>query len=202
MTLSTMRVFEPDRRDHAGGHRAREAVRVADRHHELADAEPLGVAELGGRELAGIGAEDSEVGERVRADDLVFELATVGERDAAAPVAPLDDVRRGQQVAVGRDHDAAPGARQHPPAPDAARHPEVSDRLGEPLDDAGDGARVRVERLLVVGRPPGFTRLLGLEQCVHEGQSRHPEHRSSLVVGCAAWPRSRSGARARCRRSR
>ena len=50
-------------RDDAGRDRAGEAVRVADRDHELADAQSLCVAELGRREIAPVDAQHGEVGE-------------------------------------------------------------------------------------------------------------------------------------------
>jgi hypothetical protein len=76
-----------ERRDDAGRDRAGEAVRVADRDDELADAQPLGVAELGGHEVARVGAQHREVRERVGADDLELELAAVDERRAPAAAA-------------------------------------------------------------------------------------------------------------------
>ena len=84
----------PERRDDAGGHRALEAVRVADRDHQLADAQPLGVAELGRDELAVLGADHGEVGERVAARDREAQLAAVGEARAAAVAAPRPRGRR------------------------------------------------------------------------------------------------------------
>src|SRR3954465_8916922 len=66
ITLSTTRPFAPERggrerpgggtrrggRGGAGRDRAGEAVRVADRDHELTDAQPLRIAELGRSEVA------------------------------------------------------------------------------------------------------------------------------------------------------
>ena len=84
-------------------------MRVADRDHELADAQALGVAERRGRQIAGR-AHDREIGERVGADQLELDLAAVGERRVPAPAGARDDVRRGEQEAVARDHDAAAAA--------------------------------------------------------------------------------------------
>ena len=52
ITLSTTRPARngqraAERRDDAGGHRSAESERASDRDHELADAQPFGVAELG-----------------------------------------------------------------------------------------------------------------------------------------------------------
>ena len=69
-----------ERGHHAGGHRAGEAVRVADRDDELADAQRGGVAELGRRVRLALGAQDGEVGERVRSHHARLDLAAVGER--------------------------------------------------------------------------------------------------------------------------
>ena len=69
-----------ERGDDAGGDRAGVAVRVADRHHELADAQRGRVAELGRLEARRLGAQDGEVGQRVGADEPRLELAAVDER--------------------------------------------------------------------------------------------------------------------------
>ncbi len=90
----------PERRDDARGDRAGEAHRAADRDHELADAERVRVPELGGSEVARLGADDGEVGERVLADDLGAQLAAVGEGRPHSVVARGDDVRRGEHEAV------------------------------------------------------------------------------------------------------
>ena len=96
--------------DHAGGDRAREAVRVADCDHQLADAEALCVAELGGGQVLRVGPEDGKVGVRVGTDDLEAVLASVDEGRPAAAVASGDDVGGREQEAVGRDHDRATAA--------------------------------------------------------------------------------------------
>ena len=54
-------------------------MRVADRHDELADAQPLGVAELGRRQIACVGAQNREVGQWICADDLDPRLAAIDE---------------------------------------------------------------------------------------------------------------------------
>jgi hypothetical protein len=92
-------------------------VRIADRHHELAHAQVLGVPEAGGREVARLRPQDREVRQAVGAHDLERDLAAVHERGqaAAAGGAPPGghDVRGGQQEAVAREHHRA--ARRPPP---------------------------------------------------------------------------------------
>ena len=93
---------------------------------------------------------------RVGADDLEAVLAAVDKGRFAATVAARDDVGRGEQEAVRRDHDRAAAAVQAPPAAGAVRDAEVRDRRSEPLDDVDDRARVRVQRIVVrLARPEG-----------------------------------------------
>src|SRR5262249_25402985 len=66
--------------DDAGGHRAIETEGVSDRDHPLADAQAVGVAELGYRQRSGgIDLEHGEVGLYVAADEPSGELASVRE---------------------------------------------------------------------------------------------------------------------------
>src|SRR5205823_7857506 len=90
-------------------HGSLEATRVAEGDDELADPEVGRVSELGGGELGRGGSQDGEVREWVGADDLGGALGAVDERRAHA-AGPLDDVRRGDEEAVGGDDDAAPAA--------------------------------------------------------------------------------------------
>ena len=85
-------------------------MRVADRDDELPDLERGRVAERRGFGRGLVRAQHGEVGERVGADDPQRQLAAVGERAAHARRGALDDVRRGEQEPVGRDHDAGAGA--------------------------------------------------------------------------------------------
>src|SRR5262245_57625851 len=94
--------------------------------------------------------QDCEIGERVATDDVGHQLASVGERRAHAARA-LDDVRRRQQKAVRGYRDRAAAA---------ASRTQARDRRAQPLDDAHDRLRVRVERLLVRQR-------LGDEREIH-----------------------------------
>ena len=81
----------------AGGDRAGEAVRVADRHDELADAQRGGVAELGRRVRLAVGAQHGEVGERVGPHHARLDLAAVGERRANRAAARAGSRRRGRR---------------------------------------------------------------------------------------------------------
>ena len=109
MTSSMMRVAPPgaggqrpaERRHHAGRHRARVAVRVADRDHELADPQRGRVAELGRLQPRRLGPQDREVRQRVGADDRRLQVAAVGERRAYARARARDHVGAGEHEAVG-----------------------------------------------------------------------------------------------------
>ena len=141
----------PEGRDDAGGDRALEPVRVADRDDELADSQALGVAELGGDEVSVGGADDGEVGERVGAHGLEAELAAVGEPGAAAGVGAGDDMGGGEDEAVVAEDDPAAGAGSDPAAAGAALDPQARHRGGERGRHGRDGARVGVERFVIRG---------------------------------------------------
>ena len=128
-------------------------MRVSDGDDELPDPQALGVAERGGLEVVRVGAQDREVGERVRADDLEAQLAPVRERGAAGPVRAGDHVRRGEQEAVGCQRHAAARSGGHAPAAGAAGHPQVGHRGGDPLGHVDDDPGIGVERLgVALGR--------------------------------------------------
>ena len=87
--------------DDAGGHRVLEAERVADRHHPLADAQRVGVAERDGGQVLGVALDldQREVGLRVAADDLGLVLLAVRQLHDDL-VGVLDDVVVGEDEAV------------------------------------------------------------------------------------------------------
>ena len=89
------------RRDDAGGDRRAEAERVADRHHPVADAGPVAVRPLDGREGSPslLDLEQRQVGLGIAADQLRRVVALVAERDR-------DLVGVGDDVVVGH-HEAA-----------------------------------------------------------------------------------------------
>ena len=137
-----------ERRDDAGRHGAREAVRVADGDDELADLEAVGVAERRGRQVVGSDPKHGEVGQPIRADDVEVELATVDECRRSA-VRSVDDVCGREHVAVRRHRDAAAAA-AHTTAVEPAPDLEVGDGRRQRSSHLGHDARVRVERLLDV----------------------------------------------------
>ena len=136
-----------ERRDNAGRQRSAEAERAADRDHELADAQPVGVAELGGREAVRVESQDGEIGERIGADELELVLASVDEGGAARAVGLRDDVCRGEQEPVRRDDDRAAASVEPAAAADPAGDAQAGDRWSELFGDGGDCVRVGVERL-------------------------------------------------------
>ena len=158
-------------------------MRVPDRDDELADAQALRVAERGRNEVAGLRAEDGEVRQRVRSDDLEVELAAVGERCSACAGRARDDVRGREHEPVGRDHDRAAAAVEHPPAAHAARDTEAADGRRETFRDADHRARVRIESFGVVELSTGNgARLLRPEDRVDVDQ-RHSGQASSGQKG-------------------
>src|SRR5262249_62266213 len=93
-----------ERADHAGGPRARQPHRVSHRDHELADAQPIRVAE--GRRRAGrtLYPQDGQVSEWIGAHYVETSLVTGGELGAAAGRA-RHHVRAGQHESVrGENH--------------------------------------------------------------------------------------------------
>src|SRR2546423_13235570 len=115
-------------------------MRIADRDHELADAELRGIPELGRREVVRVRPEPGQIGERIRADDAGRDLPPVHER-GRHPRRAFDDVRRGDDEAVPADHDPAAAA------PLAA---QVGDRGRQAFVDRDHGPGVRVERVVLV----------------------------------------------------
>ena len=100
-----------------------EAERVADRHHELATANGLGIAEPRGRQVAGgIGADQRHVGVGVDADELRVGGSAIGVGEADILEA-VDDMGVGDDQPVRRDHEARAGTAAHAPI-SAAYRPE------------------------------------------------------------------------------
>jgi hypothetical protein len=126
---------------------------VADRHHPLAGAHALGVAQRQGEELlVGFDADQRDVGLGVAAHDLGVVLAAVVEGNLDA-VHVLDHVVVGHDVAVGGDHEAGAEARDlarmlllaegaaEEELLEAVGHLRPLDRLrGLDVDDAGRDA--------------------------------------------------------------
>ena len=125
------------------GDRAREAERVADRDHKLADGERVRVTEFGGIRRLPSRADHGQIGQRIGADNGALDTGTIGEFGCSRPRAP-DDVRVGQQEPVRRENDSGPQAL---PARDAtARYPQARDPGRELRCYAGNDLRIRVKR--------------------------------------------------------
>ena len=166
-------------------------MRVSDRDHELADAQVLGVAELGGREIAGIGPEHGKVGEGVGTDYRELALTSVGKGRLAPPFIPGDDVGRREHEPVRRDDDGASAAVDDATAARPARHAEVRNRRGETLRDGRDDPGVGVEGVAVRSLASRRLTPLGAE-------NRVDEERVAQVINVAAA--ARPAARVRCAR--
>ena len=93
------------RADDAHRHGLADAERVADRQHDVADADLVRVADGEGVQVLRVDLQHREVARRIGADDLGVERALVRELDADA-IRAFDDVVVGQDVAVGRGDDA------------------------------------------------------------------------------------------------
>jgi hypothetical protein len=81
-----------------------QAERIADRHHELADDEPVGLAELGRLRGRAVRAQHGQVGQRVGAHHSERDRRAVGKRRGAA-ARLADHVRVGEQEPVAGEDD-------------------------------------------------------------------------------------------------
>ena len=99
-------------------------------------------------------------------------LAPVRERCPDAGAGAVDHVGRGQQVAVGGDHDAGAAALRAT-APGAAFDPEVRHGGAEAIGHGRHGARVRVERLGVGQLARLSRRLRRRRATIEKSQSCH-----------------------------
>src|SRR6185437_5494483 len=70
--------------DDPGGHRVRQAERIADRHDEIAHRQPGGIAQPDLPEAVRIDLYHRDVGLRIYSDDPAFEIAAVLEGDGDA----------------------------------------------------------------------------------------------------------------------
>ena len=99
-----------ERGDHARGHGRFKAERIADRDHQLAAPQRLGIAERCGRQVAHrVGAQQRQIGVGILAEQPRLHHAAfgIGEPHLARAV---DHVAVGQHEAVGRDDDAGADA--------------------------------------------------------------------------------------------
>ena len=83
---------------------------MTQRHHELADAQPVGIAQRQRGQVRGaIDADERQVDTTVLTDDLAVEPAAVGQPHLQ-PVGVLDDVGVGDDQAAGLDDEAGAAA--------------------------------------------------------------------------------------------
>ena len=170
----------------AGRHRAGEPERVADRHDELPDTQPCRITERRRLERS-LDPQDREVGERVAADHAEWPLGIVDERGGPA-VRAGHHVRRRDEESVGRERDRGAGAarRAARPTTSGAAHAHARDRRDESFGDRADRARVRVERLCIVGLDGRAGRAAnGVIERGHPDASRLPLREVML----RRWPR-------------
>jgi hypothetical protein len=125
----------------AGGDAARQAERVADRDDEHAHPQSVGVPELRRARHRPVGADHGQVGQRVAADHGDAGRGAVGERRLTLR-RPADDVRVGDQVPLGGEHDGRAARRTG-----AGLDPQRGDARGEGLGDRGDDRGVGVQRV-------------------------------------------------------
>ena len=150
-------------------------------------------------------ADDGDVGIAVLADEVGGALAAVGQRDVDRGRA-VDDVAVGEDEAVGREDEARAAARLRARAPGGARRADVDADDGgcDALDGVDDGARIRVEELVVRGLVFVAGRPIPIRTC----RRRRPVRvRAKLTDPGAAgfrpepgFPRGRAPARGRSAR--
>ena len=138
--------------DHARGHRASQAERVADRYDQLADDEIVGFAELSGRRGRAGGAEHGQVGQGVGADHAEGGRRTVRKRRRATIRLP-DDVCVGEYESVAGEDDTRAEALAAPAAA-AARDAQASHLGRQLLGHAGNDLRVHVQWTVCGHGPP------------------------------------------------
>ena len=138
------------------------AERIADRDHELAAFEPLGVAELRRRQRHRlVDAQQRQIGIRIVANHAGAQILAVGgghidaRGAAAADAGCAGDVAVGEDQAVRRDDDARAGAAAFAAvlvvdlaAADGERH----DGRADAVDHVDNGARISVEQRLIFVR--------------------------------------------------
>ena len=127
-----------------------EAERIADRDHELAAPQLLGVAQGRGRQRhRRVDPQEGEVCIRIVADHAGRELAAFGGHQLDARRA-ADHVAVGQHQPIRRDDDAGAGARAH----GVAAVPDVDPDHGraDAVDHIGDRLRIGIEQRRIVGR--------------------------------------------------
>ena len=102
----------PGRMDDPGRERANHAQRIADREHEITDAQSIGVSRVRRRQVLSVDRERGQVAIRVPGRNHGFERAPVREPDARART--LGDVGVGDNRTAARPDHARPGAASTP----------------------------------------------------------------------------------------
>ena len=133
------------RADDAHRHGLADAERVADREHDVADADLVGVAERQRLQVGAVDLQHRQVARLVGADDLRLEGAAVGQFDADL-LGAVDHVVVGEDVAVRPDDDAgaeaalAPLRRLRPlrPWPTELIAEELAELVRDVLADVAD----------------------------------------------------------------
>jgi hypothetical protein len=98
-----------ERADDTGSHGLPEAERIADRQHEIADLQAVGIADRHGDEILRRDLQQGDIGFGIPADQLCRKAAVVLGRDLDAGRV-VDDVTIGQDIALrGIDDDAGAG---------------------------------------------------------------------------------------------
>ncbi|MHC2946692.1 hypothetical protein ACVIJX_003840 [Bradyrhizobium diazoefficiens] len=148
----TERIERPSAETHARGHGRFESERIADRDHELAAPQGLGVAERGiGQVAHAVGAQQRKIGVGIGAEHL-------GVADMAFHIPQPDLLGGADHMAVGehepirRDHDA----RAEPGALAAVRHLgpglDAHDGRADALGDVDHGIGIGVQQGPVIDR--------------------------------------------------
>ena len=131
-----------DRADDAGRHGRFKAERTADGHHELADAQLGGIAQLRKRQRRAFRLHDGQVGPGIVADHAAGQFLAVDQVDAH-PLVVLHDVMIGEQEAVRRKQNARTGTLL-PARPTA----EIDDGGSQFFRHIDDHFREGVERIV------------------------------------------------------
>ena len=191
----------PERRDDTRRHGPREAQRIADRDHELADLEPRGVPERRGRGLAALRADDREIRERIAADDARTAISRAVDEHRRRRDRPRDHVGRRDEAPHRASRDRRPGAA--PRQPPGACTRRDGDRRDQPFRDRADRARISVEELGVIlgrrrpagrghrppGRAPGTIDYASPVAVVRRRRTRSaPRCRGRSSPRTAGWP--------------
>ena len=161
-----------DGADDPHGHGLADPEGVADRQHDVADLQVLGVAQDRRRQRGVVDTQNGEVGALIRAQDAGSHLAPVGERDLDL-ARVLDDVVVRQDRPAIVDHDPRAQAEGAP----LAGHRELLGVVSEELPEEGVGEERRIA-------------LVGLDH-LHGGDVHDRGHDGADDRGVAVLGRSR-----------